>query len=82
MMPVPLGPYLVIRTRALMAEEMFMFATTTGFMIGLGVLLFIVTGRISPLEVIVSYLQDKQIYYFLNERWMTQVFPYFIKYVF
>jgi hypothetical protein len=69
---------------------MFMFATTTGFMIGLGVLLFIVTGRIplkgerfsSPLEVIVSYLQDKQIYYFLNERWMTQVFPYFIKYMF
>jgi hypothetical protein len=58
-----------------MAEEMFMFATTTGFMISLGVLLFIVTGRISPLEVIVSYLQDKQIYYFLNERWMTQVFP-------
>jgi hypothetical protein len=65
-----------------MAEQMFMFATTTGFMISLGVLLFIVTGRISPLEVIVSYLQDKQIYYFLNERWMTQVFPYFIKYMF
>ena len=74
-----------------MAEKMFMFTTTTGFMIGLGVLLFIVTGRIStlkgerfssPLEVIVSYLQDKQIYYFLNERWMKQVFPYFIKYMF
>jgi hypothetical protein len=33
-----------------MAEEIFMFATTTGFMIGLGVLLFIVTGRISPFK--------------------------------
>jgi hypothetical protein len=28
-----------------MAEQMFMFATTAGFMIGLGVLLFIVRGR-------------------------------------
>jgi hypothetical protein len=28
-----------------MAEQMFMFATTAGFMIGLGVLLFIVGGR-------------------------------------
>jgi hypothetical protein len=28
-----------------MADEMFMYATTAGFMIGLGVLLFIVRGR-------------------------------------
>ena len=28
-----------------MAEQMFMFATTAGFMIGLGVLLFVVRGR-------------------------------------
>ena len=28
-----------------MAEQMFMFATTAGFMVGLGVLLFIVRGR-------------------------------------
>jgi hypothetical protein len=28
-----------------MTEQMFMFATTAGFMIGLGVLLFIVRGR-------------------------------------
>ena len=28
-----------------MAEELFMFATTAGFMIGLGVLLFLVQGR-------------------------------------
>jgi hypothetical protein len=28
-----------------MAEQMFIFATTAGFMIGLGVLLFIVRGR-------------------------------------
>jgi hypothetical protein len=28
-----------------MAEQMFMFATTAGFMIGLGILLFIVRGR-------------------------------------
>jgi hypothetical protein len=37
--------YLVIRTRKFMADEMFMYATTAGFMIGLGVLLFIVRGR-------------------------------------
>ena len=30
--------YLVIRTRVFMAEQMFMFATTAGFIIGLGVL--------------------------------------------
>ena len=28
-----------------MADQMFMFATTAGFMIGLGVLLFVVRGR-------------------------------------
>jgi hypothetical protein len=28
-----------------MAEQMFMFATTAGFIIGLGVLLFLVRGR-------------------------------------
>jgi hypothetical protein len=28
-----------------MAEQMFMFATTAGFIIGLGVLLFVVRGR-------------------------------------
>ena len=28
-----------------MAEQMFMYVTTAGFMIGLGILLFIVTGR-------------------------------------
>jgi hypothetical protein len=28
-----------------MADEMFMYATTAGFMIGLGVMLFIVRGR-------------------------------------
>jgi hypothetical protein len=39
--------YLVIRTTVLMAEQTFMFATTAGFMIGLGVLLFIVRGRSS-----------------------------------
>ena len=37
--------YLVIWTWLFMAEQMFMFATTAGFMIGLGVLLFVVRGR-------------------------------------
>ena len=41
----PLELYLVIRTRVFMAEQMFMFATTAGFIIGLAVLLFVVRGR-------------------------------------
>ena len=50
--------YLVIMTRVFMAEQMFMFATTAGFMIGLGVLLFIVRGRRSKGVKAKSYDSD------------------------
>ena len=45
-----------------MAEQMFMFATTAGFMIGLGVLLFVVRGRRSKgVKATISghYVSDK-----------------------
>ena len=45
-----------------MAEQMFMFATTAGFMIGLGVLLFVVRGRRSKgvkATIFGHYVSDK-----------------------
>jgi hypothetical protein len=37
--------YLVIRLKVSMADQVFMYATTAGVMIGLAVLLFVVRGR-------------------------------------
>ena len=37
--------YLVIRIKEFMADQVFMYATTAGVMIGLAVLLFVVRGR-------------------------------------